>query len=316
MLIPPTTEPPLTQPDDHRIGHLLGMSEEAPSVVIIGFPSDQGVLLNGGRPGAAAGPDAIRRAFYAMTPGAAGAHGLFLKVKDLGNVQVTGDVVADLEALAEVVSAYLGPETIVAILGGGHETAYGHFLGYVSNDVAPRIVNWDAHADVRPPRGDTPTSGSSFYLALEHKTHPTPDYTVVGLLPHAVAPAHVDYLHEHPGRHLWREDIDGDAIDDVYACCTDPTMVSFDLDAVDQAYAPGVSAPAAGGLDPARWLHGAYAAGVSPAVWSIDICELNPVYDRDNQTARLAALTLWHFLSGCAARHVRRDDPTSPLGFG
>jgi formiminoglutamase len=38
-------------------------------------------------------------------------------------------------------------------------------------------------------------------------------------------------------------------------------MVTFDLDAVDQAQAPGVSAPTVGGLDRDLWLHAAYHAG-------------------------------------------------------
>lgn len=302
MLIPPAIEPPKTQADDLRIGHLIGMSEETPLVIIIGFPSDRGVALNGGRPGAAAGPDAIRRALYAMTPGSAGSHGLIPKVKDLGDVQVSGDVAADQVTLAETISPYLSPDSTVVVLGGGHETAYGHYLGYVARDMAPRIVNWDAHADVRRPGEDGPTSGTSFYLAVEHPTHPTPDYTVAGLLPQSVAPAHVDYLHKHDCTHYWREEVDGPSIDELYAEYSDTTMVTFDLDAIDQAFAPGVSAPAAGGLVPKTWLHAAYAAGLSNAVWSIDICELNPAFDRDNQTARLAALTLWHFLSGVAAR--------------
>lgn len=278
------------------------MSEDAPHVVIIGFPSDRGVSLNGGRAGAAGGPDAIRKAFYAMTPGSAASHGLFTRVKDLGDLQVAGDVASDQARLAEAAAPYIGPDTITVILGGGHETAYGHYLAYVARDHRAEIVNWDAHADVRRPANGSPTSGSSFYLALEHPTHPTPSYTVAGLLPQSVAPVHVEYLHQRRCEHLWVEDVSGTAIDEVYAGCVGPTMVSFDLDAIDQAFAPGVSAPAAGGLHPPTWLHAAYAAGVSPAVWSIDICELNPTFDRDNQTARLAALTLWHFLSGVAAR--------------
>ena len=53
-------------------------------------------------------------------------------------------------------------------------------------------------------------------------------------------------------------------------------MASFDLDAVDQAYAPGVSAPAVNGLSADLWLHAAYRAGQCPHVKSMDIVELNP----------------------------------------
>jgi len=79
-------------------------------------------------------------------------------------------------------------------------------------------------------------------------------------------------------------------------------MVSFDLDAVDQAFAPGVSAPAVNGLTPDLWLHATYRAGQCPSVKSLDLVELNPLFDHDHQTARLAALTLWYFLKGVSER--------------
>ena len=79
-------------------------------------------------------------------------------------------------------------------------------------------------------------------------------------------------------------------------------LVSFDVDAVDQAWAPGVSAPATGGLTVELWLAAAREAGRSPRVRSIDIVEVSPPLDRDDQTSRLAALTIWTFLQGLAER--------------
>jgi formiminoglutamase len=81
-----------------------------------------------------------------------------------------------------------------------------------------------------------------------------------------------------------------------------PMLVSFDLDAVSQAEAPGVSAPNPGGLSAELWLAAAYAAGRAPAVASADVVELNPRVDLDGQTVRLAALTVWWLLRGRAER--------------
>ena len=55
---------PQTGPDDPRVGALLARRVAegvAPRVVIVGFPSDEGVRRNGGRVGAAGAPDRIRR---------------------------------------------------------------------------------------------------------------------------------------------------------------------------------------------------------------------------------------------------------------
>ena len=79
-------------------------------------------------------------------------------------------------------------------------------------------------------------------------------------------------------------------------------LVSFDLDAVDQAEAPGVSAPNAAGLTSGLWLCGRVPCRPRGAVTSADVVELNPQVDRDGQTARLAALTVWQILRGRAER--------------
>ena len=63
-----------------------------------------------------------------------------------------------------------------------------------------------------------------------------------------------------------------------------------------------MSAPASGGFDVAAWLQYAFEAGRRSAVRSCDVVEFNPTLDRDGQTGRLAALTVWHILRGFAAR--------------
>lgn len=116
-----------------------------------------------------------------------------------------------------------------------------------------------------------------------------------------MAQTHLDFVEQH-GRAIWREEVSDDTIGEVYATAGSPTLVSFDLDAVSQAEAPGVSAPTADGLPVRLWLEAAFQAGRSPSVTSADIVELNPQFDVDGQTARLAALTVWWVLRGCAER--------------
>src|SRR5690606_18292510 len=123
---------------------------------------------------------------------------------------------------------------------------------------------------------------------------------VAGLLPHAVADNHVDYVRSNRGSAIFRENTNPEGID---AMIEGPAMVSFDLDAVDGAWAPGVSAPSVGGLSVDEWLRAARFAGANESIRSADIVELNPAFDRDGQTARLAALTAWTFIRGIAARN-------------
>ncbi len=305
---PPSVVIPQTSDEDPRIGQRIGrriVDPGAARAVLVGFPSDEGVRRNGGRPGAAQAPDAIRQVLYKMTPDAR-AHDAFTELVeqtvDLGNLVMAGSMEENQERLGAALAPYLGRGAVPIVLGGGHETTFGHFLGYVHEALPVAIVNWDAHADVRPLKDGRGHSGSPFRQALEHPTGLCTAYMVAGLQPHSTARAHLDFLHGHFGRYFWKEDVTPGLINVVYAQDADALLVTFDLDAVDQTVAPGVSAPAVDGLDPALWFKAAYEAGRCPLVTSIDLVEYNPIVDVDHQTARLAALTVWHVLRGMAER--------------
>jgi arginase family enzyme len=125
---------------------------------------------------------------------------------------------------------------------------------------------------------------------------------VAGLQPHSLAAAHRAFLHDHGCRYALRDECTPAHLHALLAAAEHHCMVTLDLDALDQAHAPGVSAPATDGLDLATWLDFAEAAGRRPHVTSLDVVELCPPLDRDDQTARVAALTLWRFLKGHTAR--------------
>jgi formiminoglutamase len=310
--LPVPTDPPactLRAPssDDPRLAHLIGLALAAgewPDVAIIGFPCDEGVRRNGGRAGAREAPDRIRQALYRFTPTRdSWFTDLLGRTHDFGNLRVPPDLERAQADLGQAIAACLAQGALPIVLGGGHETAYGHFLGYAAAERAVSILNWDAHADVRPLLDGRGHSGSPFRQALEHPSALCAGYTVAGLQPHAAASAHVDYITTRSGQVIWRDGVTPGLIATLYSDDEDSDLlVSFDIDAVDQAFAPGVSAPASGGLTIELWLEAARQAGRSPRVRSIDIVETNPLVDRDDQTARLAALTIWTFLHGLAER--------------
>jgi len=330
-LRPPEVEIGPPREGDPRIGHLLGRELEGgepPRAVLVGFPTDEGVRRNEGRRGAAEGPIALRRSLYGMTPDPrpeGRMRELLVRTRDLGDLAVTGHLERDQRRLAGVLAPHLARGAFAIVLGGGHETAYAHFLAHVEAGLRPRILNWDAHPDVRPLRNGRGHSGSPFRQALEHPSGACRGYRVVGLLRHATARAHLRYLESAGASWAWREEVEGgpedgdrvaaarverergagDPVEAEYAPGEPgaaPTLVSFDLDAVDRSAAPGVSAPATGGLSVETWLRAARGAGLCPHVDSADVVELNPRYDPDGRTAALAALTVWRILEGLSGR--------------
>ena len=316
-------------------------------VQLLGFPTDEGVRRNGGRPGAAEAPQTIADLLMNMTPVSSGAmsesgHGLqqsgssslqrsqglpqpgtapsqsgytssepgqdaeppesvlrknhialLERTGPLEMIECTGDVERDQERLGERVAELLRSGIFPIILGGGHETAYGHFLGYALAGMDTTIVNLDAHTDVRPLKQGKAHSGSPFFQALTHPSGHCRAYHVCGLNPFSVAEEHVTFVQNHGGETHF-----GAPTPELFHRLVDSgtVMLTLDMDVVHQADAPGVSAPNAAGIRSERWLDLARTAAANPSVTSLDLCEVNPRYDRDHQTTRLAALTVWTVL--------------------
>jgi formiminoglutamase len=280
--------------------------------VLIGFPQDEGVRRNQGRPGAAAAPGAIRHWLYRLGSQSApdDVDLASLDLLDLGDVRIAGRLEDSQEALAEVVAAVLARRAVPVVMGGGHETAYGHFLGYVRAGLPVGIINLDAHLDVRPTLDGRGNSGSPFRQAMEHPTHPLlgDRYVCLGLQPAAVSRQHLDFVRSRGGVAHWAEEVRGRLGETFRQECERLrglgclVYVSLDSDVACAADVPGVSAPNPLGLSGVELAACARRAGAAAEVAGFDLVEINPEHDRDQQSARWAAGILWHFLVGLAKR--------------
>ena len=311
----------MRRPDDPRLGECaVFWSGATPLVfernqpVLVGFPQDEGVRRNGGRVGAAAAPGEIRRRLYGLTPWD-GAHDVDLRpleLLDLGDVLVSSDLEASQALLGEVVAAVLAQGAIPIVLGGGHETAYGHYLGYVQLRRLATVINLDAHLDVRPCLDGRGHSGSPFRQALEHSDQPLPGsrYVCLGAQPPSVSRVHAEYVRQRRGVIGWVEDVRGSLhahlAKHINGAAANgwQAYVSVDCDVICAADMPGVSAPSPLGLSAGEVCASARLAGASPNVTSFDVVEVNPSLDRDGQSASCGALIVWHFLAGLAGRET------------
>jgi formiminoglutamase len=275
-------------------------------VQVIGFPSDAGVKRNGGRPGAAQSPGLIYDQLLKLTPHAHWIKRhteLLRKCSGLTLVPCSGDVEKDQEKLGKATSQCLIEGQLPVIIGGGHETSFGHFLGYAGSEKKVHILNLDAHADVRPLKNGKAHSGSPFRQAAEHASGVFSSYTVFGLNPASVSEEHIGFVNRH-GAAIYEQELKLSGIRKWFESVKagESVMATMDMDLVRQADAPGVSAPNASGITARKWLRIAHELGRQPAVSSFDLCEVNPEYDIDGRTVRLAALTVWYFLLGVALR--------------
>jgi formiminoglutamase len=267
------------------------------------------VRRNRGRVGSAAGPAALRDALASLSAGAD------LAVVDFGDAGVTGtDLESGQQVLGDAVSGALDSGHLPIVLGGGHETAFGSYLGLRASagmtNTRLGIVNLDAHFDLR---SDTePSSGTPFRQIAEAEATAGHDFTyrVIGVsepnntldLFETAAELGVAYLLDEECGPENLEHVSAfvaDLIEDV-----DAIYLTIDLDVLPAYVAPGVSAPAAHGVPFDVILSVCKQLARSPKLAHVDVVELNPGFDIDNRTARAAA----RLIHTIAAEHttVRR----------
>lgn len=306
-------------PDDLRVGHLLAESSadsRKQAVVLLGSPQDAGVRRNGGRPGAAAAPEAIRRALCKFTP-FAGDKSIAdsIALSDAGDMIVEGIDLEEIHERQQLVVAYLLSQGCIPIvLGGGHDIAWPDSAGFGAVHPEFGVINIDPHTDVRPLVAGLAHSGSPFrqMLESEHINVPAGAFVEFGTQQFAVAQSHVRYLEDRGMHVVWYHDIRQagfiPAFEASLARASDnsrrPIYVSFDMDSVRSADAPGVSATAPIGFSADNICRAAWMCGSLPFVEMIDLAEVNPSYDVDGRTAKLAAMLIMHFLGGVAHRPV------------
>jgi formiminoglutamase len=252
------------------------------SIVLLGYACDEGVKLNQGRIGAAEGADAIRTSLGKLPNHLAAEIQLF----DAGTINcVNQNLEETQEQLSEKITFLLSKKTFPIVLGGGHDMAYGHYKG-IKNHLGDKkigIINFDAHFDLRSNENGN-NSGTPFYqIAQNCKAENTAfNYLCLGIRKEN------NHFNMHYLEHVqlvliqFMEDID-------YLYTT------IDLDGFSSAYAPGVSAASPVGFSPDIVLESLKVIIDSKKLISLDIAEMNPKYDSDQQTAKLAS-SLVHFV--------------------
>lgn len=254
---------------------------------LIGFASDEGVERNGGRQGAAKGPEELRKAL-----GSLALHDDFPRT-DTGTITTQGD---DLEGaqreLSDRVRELAAAGNLVVVLGGGHETSFATHRG-VREAVGPMgIINFDAHFDLR--RADRPTSGTPF-RQIADLDESTFTYSVLGIS----KPNNTRVLFDEARALGVTTVLDteladaspAEAAEIALKCIPDegPIHLSIDLDVLPASVAPGVSAPAALGVRYELIRAMAEAVAATGRVALVDVVELNPEFDIDARTAKAAA---------------------------
>ncbi|TKI47501.1 formimidoylglutamase [Lysinibacillus tabacifolii] len=273
---------------------------------IVGFICDEGVRRNQGRVGAANGPNALRGALASLP----WTFDEQQEIIDVGNILCLNHALEDAQQeLGEIVQGLRAKNMQCIILGGGHETLYGHYLGVraaLQKDARIGIINIDAHFDLRPYDEQT-SSGTMFRQILEQDPHT--DYFVLGIQRYGNTQELFDKAHELQVNYVLEEQMTADnnahIMNDLQQFMDnhDYILLTLCMDVVNTAYAPGVSAPSPFGLDPKTVRAVIQKVASHPHTHSFDICEVNPLLDENGQTVKLGAYFVYDALNNLLRRN-------------
>jgi len=260
-------------------------------VVVSGIPFDNSVTY---RPGCRLGPRAIRAASVQLAELNAFPYGFdpfkTLSVIDYGDCLLDPhhpeSVVTAIEAHArEIISA--GARMLS--FGGDHFISYPLLRAHAEAHGPIALVQFDAHCDTWEDDGQRMDHGTMFARAVQEGIVDASRSTQVGLRTYNDS-AHGFEILTAPWVH--RNGIDA-ATDVVRERAGDaPVYVSFDIDGLDPAFAPGTGTPVVGGL--ASWQALEFIRALEPLkLIGMDVVEVSPPYDHAEITA-LAAATVAH----------------------
>jgi formiminoglutamase len=284
-------------PYDRRLGEIVktGFGEYAGAeIVLLGCPQDEGVRRNKGRPGAREAPEAIRAELYKL-----GVMGLEeCRLFDLGDTRTEGSLEEIHTRHQALVQAVLADGKRLIVLGGGNDISYPDVAGLAEVEPDLLAFNIDAHFDVR---ADAPrNSGTPYRQLLEEGYLKAGRFFEIGYQPYANSPAYLEYLTSMGIMCFERRMVEvmgfAQLLEELLGAKSQAIFWGVDMDVVTAADAPGVSALNPVGLRGQELIRLAEVAGAESRSRLLEISEVNPVYDIDGRTSRLAAIFIWHFI--------------------
>lgn len=280
---------------------------------VIGIPLSKPSISHSG---ASTTPAAVRTAFKSFTTYSMeyGVDLQYLAVRDLGDIQMHVTDIAECHRRIEESLRALyreQPQMIPVIFGGDHSTTCPSMKAFVDRHPGKKvgILHFDAHHDVRNFEDGGVTNGTPFRGILESGIVEGRHIVQIGIRGFMNSKPYHDYVVSKGVTVFTSRDVRRmgmaavlDQALRIVGDGTDILYVSFDVDVIDQAHAPGCPAIGTGGLDPWDALDALYRLGQLPHVQGIDFVCIDPTVDVRNVTTRLAVQFMLSFLCGIAKR--------------
>lgn len=270
-------------------------------VGIFGTPFDGGVSY---RPGARFAPTAIRE-MSALGRGYHWTRGIDftkkIKVADIGDVSVVPiSIEKTYEKIEFHVMKLLQLKKRFISVGGDHSTTLPILRALKKSLGTPvNFIHFDAHMDTYPAAWDCEYHHGSFARhAVEEGLIDTNNMVQIGIRGPLAAGEDLDFVKKHKIKVLTVDDVRAEKLADFckkLPTFIGPTYISFDIDCLDPAYAPGTGTPVPGGLTTYETQHILRSLKIENLAGA-DIVEVSPPYDSSGITAMAAVDTMFELL--------------------
>ena len=267
---------------------------------IVGVPFD---AATSNRPGARFGPQAIRRASAIMDndPQYPFARDLFeaLAVIDHGDLLFDMGHIAQVPGTIEAAAArFVDAGVFLVALGGDHFVTWPLLKAHAAKHGPLALVQFDAHQDTWPDDGARIDHGTFVGRAVREGIV-DPDRSIqIGIRTHAPDDFGIAILFGHDLEEMRAADIANAILTRTGGA---PAYITFDIDCLDPAFAPGTGTPVAGGPSSAKML-GVLRLLTRLDLVGADVVEVAPAYDHADITAIAGASVAMHYLGLVAAR--------------
>ena len=274
---------------------------ESPDVVVAGIAYDGSAVY---RKGAATAPRRIRELSAVMPPVTEEGNLLTnLRVEDIGDLSAGEDIAAGWMRPMERLAA-IPPDTFLTVLGGDHCTAIATLAAQVRRHPGLHVLWVDAHPDLCDySRGGHWTCGCALRRALEASGIDPARVVIAG--GRDFDPEELEFIRSNEILLVTAAEIARDpagAAEKIADRLQGASVhISFDIDVLDPAFAPGTEIPSAGGLSSRQALELLRAATAESTVVGFDVVEVSPPFDSSDITT-LAALKMvfevWGLVNG------------------
>lgn len=273
-----------------RLPYLRNPVDTDADLVVLGVPLD---MATSGRPGARMGPDAIRRASVNLAWEGKKFPWDFnvferAKVIDAGDLVFDcGDAEDFTYRLEAATNEILRSGKTMLGLGGDHFITLPILRAYAKHHGEMALIHFDAHTDTYA-NGSAYDHGTMFYHAPNEGLISPKHSVQIGI--------RTQYEHEDHGFNVINAmEANELSSESIVARIRDivgnkPVYVTFDIDCLDPAFAPGTGTPVCGGLNSDKVLK--VIRGLSGInIVGMDVVEVSPPYDHSDVTA-LAGATI------------------------